>query len=243
MSEVRNRTERIAALLFSALPPDLVLNRHCAECEFQARCRQKAIETDDLSLLANMTEKERQKCHSRGIFTVTQLSFTFRPRRRRRRLRGKREKYHHSLKALAIRQKKIHIVGIPELKIKGTPVYVDVEGLPDRDFYYLIGVRIGNGDTVVQHSLWADTADEEKRIWTEFLSVLSAIESPLLVHYGSYETTFLKRMCQRYGKPRQGSGLSRTINSAVNLLSLTFAQVYFPTFSNGLKEIAGYLGF
>ena len=50
-----------------------------------------------------MTEKERKKCNSKGIFTVTQLSYTFRPRRRPRRLAAKREKYHHSLKALAIR--------------------------------------------------------------------------------------------------------------------------------------------
>jgi len=39
-----------------------------------------------------MTEKERKKLNSRGIFTVTQLSYTFRPRRPKR-LAGKREKY------------------------------------------------------------------------------------------------------------------------------------------------------
>ena len=41
---VRKRIERIAELLSSPTPPDLVLNRHCSECEFQTRCRQKAIE-------------------------------------------------------------------------------------------------------------------------------------------------------------------------------------------------------
>jgi hypothetical protein len=56
------------------------------------------------------------------------------------------------LKALAILEKKIHIVGSLELKIEGTPVYLDVEGLPDRVFYYLIGVRIGNGESAVQFS-------------------------------------------------------------------------------------------
>jgi hypothetical protein len=33
------------------------------------------------------------------------------------------------------------------------------------------------------------------------------------------------------------------IEHAVNLLSLVYAHIYFPTFSNGLKDIAGYLGF
>src|SRR5262249_44281748 len=148
---------KIATLLSSPSPPDLVLNRHCPECEFQARCGQNAIERDDLSLLSGMTAKERQKLNSKGIFTVTQLSYTFRPRRRPRRLATKREKYHHSLKALAIRERKIHIVGRPELKIEGTPVYLDVEGLPDHDFYYLIGVRLETTHGFMQHSLWANS--------------------------------------------------------------------------------------
>src|SRR5439155_17053683 len=106
-SEVRKHLEKIVMLLSNPSPPDLVLNRHCVECEFQARCRKIAIEKDDLSLLAGMSAKERQKLRSKGIFTVTQLSYTFRPRRRPKRLRDKREKYHHALKALAIREKKI----------------------------------------------------------------------------------------------------------------------------------------
>jgi predicted RecB family nuclease len=182
--EVLKRIEKITALLSNPSAPDLILNRHCTECEFQARCRRKAMEQDDLSLLAGMSEKERQKFRAKGIFTITQLSYTFRPRRRSKRLRDKREKYQHSLKALAIREKKIHIVGNQELKIEGTPVYLDVEGLPDRDFYYLIGVRIGNGDSAVQHSLWADTVADERKIWREFLGILEAVEQPVLIHYG-----------------------------------------------------------
>jgi predicted RecB family nuclease len=127
-------------------------NQKIAQFRFQSRCRLKAVEKDDLSLLAGMGKEERQKFHSKGIFTVTQLSYTFRPRRRPKRMRDKHEKYHHSLKALAIREKKIHIVGKPELKIEGTPVYLDVEGLPDRGFYYLIGLQVGNGEFAVQQS-------------------------------------------------------------------------------------------
>jgi predicted RecB family nuclease len=240
----RKCLEKIAALLSNPAPPQLVLNRHCAECEFEARCRQKALEQDDLSLLPGMSAKEREKLRSKGIFTVTQLSYNFRPRRRPKRLRDKRERYHHSLKALAIREKKIHIVGSPELKIEGTPVYLDVEGVPDRDFYYLIGVRIGNGESAVQqHSLWADTVADEEKIWRQFLGILATVEKPILIHYGSYETIFLRLLSKRFGGPPEGSASAQAIRSAVNLLAITFSQVYFPTYSNGLKEIAGWLGF
>jgi predicted RecB family nuclease len=243
LGEVRKLAPKMAEVATSASPPDLVLNRHCSECEFRDCCRQKALEKDDLSLLANMTEKERKKFHNKGIFTVTQLSYTFRPRRRPDRMRDKREKYHHSLKALAIRENKIHIVGNSELKIEGTPVYLDVEGLPDRDFYYLIGVRIGNGESALQHSLWADTIEKEGEIWREFLAILETVEKPVLIHYGSYETTFLRRMRGRHAEPLPNSAATATIEAAVNLLSVVFAQVYFPCRSNSVKEIGGHLGF
>ena len=242
VGEVRKRLEKISALLSSSTPPDLVLNRHCGECEFQARCRRIAMEKDDLSLLSGMSAKERQNLRSKGIFTITQLSYTFRPRRRPKRQRDKQEKYHPSLKALAIREKKIHILGSPELKIVGTPVYLDVEGLPDRDFYYLIGLRIGHGDSAIQHSLWADTIEEEGKIWNEFLAIIETVEKPVLIYYGSYETIFLRRMSKRHGI-REGSVDAKSICSTVNLLSFIFARIYFPTYSNRLKDIAGWLGF
>jgi predicted RecB family nuclease len=242
-SEVRKRIGKLAVLLSSPSPPDLVLNRHCPECEFQSRCRQEAVDNDDLSLLSSMAAKERKRFRDRGLFTVTQLSYTFRPRRRPKQLRDKREKYHHSLKALAIREKKIHIAGSPELKIEGTPVYVDVEGLPDRDFYYLIGVRIGVGDSAVQHSFWADTVEDEKRIWRQFLAILETVEKPVLIHYGSYETEFFRQAFKRYGVSAQEILERKGSQPCVNVLSEIFGQVYFPTQSNGLKEIATWLGF
>ena len=146
------------------------------------------------------------------------------------------------MRALAIRENKIHAVSIQEPKLDGTPVYLDVEGLPDRDFYYLIGVRVGTGDGDVQHSFWADNPDEENRIWNEFLRVLSVIPNPRLIHYGKYETVFLKRMQERHGGPRENSAAATAIENATNLVSFVFAQVYFPTSSNGLKDIAAFLG-
>ena len=224
-------------------PPDLILNLNCPECKYQDRCRQKAIEKDDLSLLTGMAEKERKKLNSKGIFTVTQLSYTFRPRRRSKRQRDKSEKYHYSLKALAIREKKIHIVGNPEIKIEGTPVSLDVEGLPDRDFYYLIGLRIRKGESIVQHSLWANSTEDEETIWRGFIYILRTIDNPILVHYGSFEKTFLKKMCERYGEPIEETNLKKSITESVNILTIIYAQIYFPGLSNGLKETAGFLGF
>jgi hypothetical protein len=63
----------------------------------------------------------------------------------------------------------------------------------------------------------------------------------VLIHYGSYETVYLKRMGDRYGLPSMPA-VARALSKPVNLLSVIFAQVYFPTLSNSLKEIGQYLG-
>ncbi len=240
---VHKAVSQTTALLSASSPPDLILNRHCPECEFQDHCRKIATEKDDLSLLSNMSEKERQKLRAKGIFTVTQLSYTFRPRRRAKKQTEKQEKYLHSLKALAIREKKIHVVGSNELKIEGTHVYLDVEGLPDRDFYYLIGMRIGSGQSVIQHSLWANETDDEKRIWNDFLGILAGVENPILIHYGSYETTFFTRMLARHGVLPEYSSMPAVFERAINLVSVIYAKIYYPTYSNSLKDIARYLDF
>src|SRR5205085_9261517 len=61
----------------------------------------------------------------------------------------------------------------------------------------------------------------------------------VLFHYGSYEQRLLKRM--RKAVKRKGL-VDRVLEKAVNVLSAIHATVYFPTFSNGLKDIGHHLG-
>jgi len=61
LENVRHSVRQAMKQQKSRMPPPLALNKHCPECEFRARCRQIAVEKDDLSLLANMTAKRRQK--------------------------------------------------------------------------------------------------------------------------------------------------------------------------------------
>ncbi len=62
-------------------PPAVILNKHCIYCCFQKDCEAKAVEKDDLSLLGMMTPKVIQKYQKKGIFTINQLSYLYRPRK------------------------------------------------------------------------------------------------------------------------------------------------------------------
>ena len=50
----------------------------------------------------------------------------------------------------------------------------------------------------VRYSFWANDLADERTVWEGCLGVLSKIDNPRLIHYGSYETQFLKRMRTRY---------------------------------------------
>jgi predicted RecB family nuclease len=230
-------------------PPPIALNKHCLVCDFRSRCRAVAIEREDLSLLGAMTKKERTKCTEMGITNITQLSYRYRPRRQKRvkstvAPSNPPLKHDHRLKALAIKKSQIHVVGSPALSVDGTPVFIDVESAPDRDFYYLIGLRYWAQGKAVERSFWADGPGDEFGIWRECLGTLKEIDNPQLIHYGAYESRFLKVMRERWKPASEDAAfVDLIIDRSTNLISSIYGKIYFPTYTNGLKEIARWLGF
>jgi predicted RecB family nuclease len=220
--------------------PRLTLNDHCQVCEYRQRCHAEATAKDDLSLLRGVGEKQIRKYERRGIFTVTQLSCTFRPRKRSKRQKQKGQTHYHALQALAVRDKKIYVLGTPELPASPVRIYLDIEGDPARGFEYLLGMILEANGAEQRHSFWANTPDEERLIFRQFLDVVGRYEDFRLYVYGSYEAAFLRRMIKESGRHELGEKLLPRLE---NILSVVHSHVYFPTYSNGLKDIAGYLGF
>jgi predicted RecB family nuclease len=238
---VRGALGQIRAICLAATPPPMVLNRHCAECEFRRSCHARAIEKDDLSLLRGLSAKEVAGLNNRGIFTVHQLSHTFRPGRLKR-VRETGGRHEQALQALAVREKKIYIARLPRLPDGRVRAYLDVEGLPDRDLYYLIGLCAEDGERMWRSSFWADREVDERCIWDAFLGAIRGLgEDYVLYHYGSYEARFLRQMRERHGGDPEI--LARFEARAVNVLAAIHARVYFPTYANDLKSVAGCLGF
>ena len=195
--EARKTTAKIAALLSAQEPPDLVLNRHCSECEFQTKCRKKAIETDDLSLLAGMKEDERNRFRSKGIFTVKQLSYTFRPRRTPKRTKNPARPRYPALQALAIRENTGYVHGNPCIPDSKTRVHLDIERLPDSGSYYLIGALIVSEGHEAFHSFWASEVSEEPEQFVQFVDLVLNLADFRILHLGDYEAVALRRMKAR----------------------------------------------
>jgi predicted RecB family nuclease len=232
------KTERLfreaKEMVGGELPPRLILNDHCQICEFRQRCHEQAMQEDNLSLLRGVGEKEIKSYARKGIFTVTQLAHTFRPRRRGRRAPPKQNHRYHPLQALALRDKRTYVFGTPQLPNAPVVIYLDIEGNPDAGFDYLVGVVVVEGDTEQRYSFWANDRDQEDQILKQFMETLTRYPDFVVFAYGSYEGEFLKRMRKRVENKAQ---VDMVLNALVNLLSLVYSHVYFPTYSNSLKDV------
>src|SRR6516225_3784274 len=100
-------------------------------CEYQRRCREQAEKEDSLSLLRGISEKEIRGLARKGVLTLTQLAHTFRPHRKGKRAVQRNHKRHHALQALAIRDRRIYILGTPKVPKSPVRIYLDMEGVPD----------------------------------------------------------------------------------------------------------------
>jgi predicted RecB family nuclease len=215
--------------------PPVVLNRHCPSCPFRDACLQQAEKEDNLSLLDRMTPKLMRKYHDKGIFTVKQLSHIYKPRRSRK--KAKRQVRHSlELQALAIRTRKVHVEHLPDLPRSPVELFLDFEGVPDRDAYYLAGLLVCRNGEAEYESFWEDDATGEAAMWSALVERLATFPDAPVYHYGSYEKKAFATLAKRHGS---GGALSDRL---VNVASSVFGKVYFPVRSNGLKSLGRFLG-
>ena len=232
---------RLRKQIQSTSPPLMIRNSHCSSCEFRDRCHVEAVTRDDLSLMRGMSEKEILAERKRAISTVTQYACTFRPKSIGLKRNNPLKRHLHALQALAVRDKKVYLVRVPEIPAKSTRVFLDVEGIPDRDFYYLVGVVVENDGECSAHSFWADDEKGEETIWVKLLDIFRHEGDYTIFHYGAYEKAYIKKMLRKY--PSVGTPFLGTLDSALfNVLGAIRTSVYFPAYSNGLKDIASFLG-
>jgi len=241
-TEARKIFRELHKTVNSENAPRFYHNGHCRVCEYQKRCRAALIEKDDLSLLGRISEKEVSTRNNRGIFTIHQLSYTLRPRRKRKNASQKSQRFLWELKALALREQRTYLQDIPKLPDSEVEIYLDFEGLPEEHFNYLIGVIIKDGETEQHMSFWADSQKEEEAIFRQLFEVLSQFNEFTVYHYGSYEIRSLKKLNKKLSNVYDND-INRIIQKSINILSLITSSVYLPTYTNELKDVANFLGF
>jgi predicted RecB family nuclease len=218
-------------------PPPIILNDHCRICPFRKACLDQAEREDNLSLLDRMTPKVMLKYHKKGIFTVNQLSYLFKPRRQRKKRAHVPLGFNLELQALALRTGKIYVHQPPSVPVHPTELFLDIEGVPDHGTHYLIGLTVSAQGRVECHSLWADSPEDERNIFAALLRLVEEHPDAPIYHYGSYEPK-----CLEYIAKKHSLACDSMKRRLVNVNSFIFGKVYFPTRSNTLKDLGRFVG-
>ena len=241
-SEVNAVTKKIDTLLSSDSPPELILNRHCPECEFKDQCRQKALEIDELSLLSGITGLNAIAIEAREYSPLSSF-----PTRSDRAARAKGQRILQCrttsrCRRLPSERTLVYIHGTPSFPKSETQIYLDIEGLPDNESYYLIGALVVSEGKESFHSFWADDKSEEPARFSEFVESVSQLSDFRILHFGAYDTIAMKRMKARLPEILH-TKVDRILERATNVLSVIHQHIYFPVYSNSLKDIGRFSGF
>jgi hypothetical protein len=234
--------EKATSILSNDAPPPFYKISRCSECQFKDSCYKKLQEKECISLLAGMTPKVMDKFRKKGITTITQLSHLFRPRRSRRKpqVTGR---YLYELKALAVREQKTFVIQTPDISDNPVSIYLDFEGIQDNNLFYLLGGIIVTEDKPPESfAFWADTKAEEKQCFEGLFALLKQYPEAVIYHYGGYESKAFKKIIKQLDRSLQAQWHS-VEKQMVNLLGYLRTHVYPPTYGNGLKEVARFLGF
>lgn len=219
-------------------PPTTILNKHCPYCEFQHVCRPIAEKEDSISQLARIGEKELRRYEKKGIFTIKQLSYLYRPKKPNKRLKFRAATHKYELQALALRSGNIYIHGeLVEIPHADTEIFFDVEALPDRNFHYLFGLIVRTSGRSQSFQFWAGCQEDELVIWNSFIALIEQYPACPIFHYGSFERKVIQLMGKTYGTQTEA-----ILDRLFNVNNCIFGKIYFPVISNSLKDICRFLG-
>ena len=224
-------------ILSDSSEPSLILNKHCSVCEYSASCKEKARAEGNISLMDRATFKVIEKYKKKGIFTIQQLSNLYKPRRRKKQRAKQLFAHNLELQALAIRTDKIYVQQLPELSRQPIEFFIDIEGNPDKELYYLIGVLTYKDSETICNSFWADKTSDEAHIWQQFLSIINKYPATPIYHYGNYELKAIDILGKRYN-----TNVTHIQSRLINIVNSIYGKIYFPVYSNGLKELGNYIG-
>jgi predicted RecB family nuclease len=220
-----------------SVEPELLLTKQCGYCCFEPRCKSQAICDDHLSLLDSIsTSKMLKKYEKKGIFTVKQLSYLYKPRKRKKHAR-RTLRHSVELQALALRTDKIYVQQLPALSRQSTEIFLDIEGIPEEGRYYLLGLFVCSEEAQQYIPFWSDTSHDEKVMWECFCKKLQDYPRSPIYHYGSYDFKAIERLAERYN-----DGHIPFKNQFINVITCIYGKIYFPVYSNRLKDVGKYLG-
>lgn len=215
---------------------------------WETYCNEEAIRRRDVSLVGWVGTRFKEKLGATGFRLVSDLATAKISDLIKIRGIGQKRAQTFIINAKAL-AKGTHIklanITFPEvsteifLDLEGTGEQVGEEGLVAID--YLIGVLVRENGKEKYLPFIAEDLDGEERMFHDFIKWLADQDDYVIYHWHHYEKTHLRRLAERYGIPTIMH--DRLFGRLRDLYKDAVSSFAFPTYGNGLKEIAEYMGF
>jgi len=242
----RRRTDN--AIAFGDLHRDTPLEEpwqrgECARCDWENLCRTQLVAVDDVTLLTNISSKERQELASTGIQRIDQIAD----------LEPGDTRIGDSSIVLQARARTAQRLlrftpGQEPLDIPSAATEVDFDIETYRGSIYLAGFLTTRNESSVYEPIadWTGTLDGERKLVQEMFEKLATISRPqsLILHWTDYEQRTLFEAGQRHGLSIPGyvSVQDWFNENAVDLCDWARKNLVSPN-GYGLKVVAPLSGF
>ncbi len=209
-----------------------------------------AVEKNDVSLIPGVGPTLRASLKDSGFATVADVNSVGHRDLQRVKSIGAVRAENFSLKAKAIcASLPVARPGVsPAFEQKSCELYLDLEGTDPRlgtdglpVTNYLIGVLFRDSERTQYIPFFAHTLQDEKRNLEEFCRYVGLLDDFIIYHWHHYERVHLQKMFDHYEIGPETS--QHVMGHLVDPHPMATKSFAFPSYSDGLKAIAGCLGF
>ncbi len=211
-------------------------------------CNLEAERLRDVSLVSQVGPETKERLTAAGIRTVEELAAT--PVARLKAIRNiganRARRLTRAAKAIVTRRPiRIGSVTFPSPSVE---IFLDLEGpgppwgQAEPDLVdYLIGALVREGDRVEYRPFLAEDFNAEGQMFRSFIEWIRTQQDFVIYHWCSYEPSHLKELLARHELSE--SDRSWVLEPLQDLYPIATQAFVFPTYRNGLKDIANFLGF
>lgn len=218
------------------------------EWPWESYNNEEAIRRKDISLVGGIGPSFKQKLVEEGICTIDDLAKTQIEDLVKIKGIGTKKAKKFSFNSRAIVSGNYICISMCKFPEKRTEIFLDLEGtgeqVGDEELIaidYLIGVLTRKDENEEYMPFIAHELDKEGEMFHQFVKWLLKQDDFIIYHWHHYDRVHLERLADRYGL--QDKIRKVIFGNMRDLYRDAVSCFAFPTYGNGLKEVASYLGY
>jgi predicted RecB family nuclease len=223
---------------------------NAGEWPWKTHTNHAALKSRDISLVSQVGPKLKEKLSARGFRKIWDLSPSRINDLKKIPRVGETTAKKLIRSAQAMHRGEIILLDRSALDFPDKPVeiFLDLEGTDqpgdDGDLTqvdYLIGTLTCSSGTEDYRPFVAWHPGDEEAMFREFMAFIASQKNYVIYHWHHYERWHMKQLADRYGMT--GEAETTLFPFMIDLHRMATAAFVFPTCTNGLKDIAFFLGY